>query len=100
MIIQFQSKKLQSQYEDFRKAQKAYPKEVAKKYISRINIIKHSKSIDELVQLPGLRCHALKGNRNGQWAINLTGYYRLIFTLIGDQCEIVQIEEVSKHYED
>ena len=64
-----------------------------------MNIIKLSQSIDDLKKLPGLRCHQLAGDRAGQWAVNLTGFYRLILTLEGDQLEIARIEEVSKHYE-
>ncbi len=52
------------------------------------------------MKLPGLRCHPLKGKRIGQYAINLNGFYRLIFTLTGETLEIVRIEEVSKHYDD
>jgi proteic killer suppression protein len=50
--------------------------------------------------LPGLRCHPLKGNRKGQYAVKLTGFYRLIFTVDGDCLDIALIEEVSKHYDD
>jgi len=53
-----------------------------------------------LKKLPGLRCHPLRGDREGQWAIKLTGNYRMIFTLRGDKMEIARIEEVSKHYDD
>jgi proteic killer suppression protein len=81
-------------------AVKAYGNEVARKYVQRINIIKQTKDFDELSALPGLRCHRLKGDREGQYAINMTGFYRLIFTLVGESLEIVQIEEVSKHYDD
>lgn len=73
---------------------------VARKYIQRINIIKQTQEIDELFKLPGLRCHPLRGNRQGQYAVNLTGFFRLIFTLHGDALEIAHIEEVSKHYGD
>lgn len=99
MDIQFKTRKLKKLYEDYRQAEKSFPKPVARKYIQRINIIKQARNFDELKNLPALRCHALKGDRSGQWAINLTGYYRLIFTLKGDRLEIVFIEEVSKHYE-
>jgi len=58
------------------------------------------KGLDELSRLPGLRCHPLKGNRVGQWALNLTGFYRLIFTLEGNRLHIACIEEVSKHHDD
>ncbi len=100
MKILFKTRKLQKQYEDIRQAEKSYPVSVARKYIQRINIIQQTSTFEELKNLPALRCHGLKGDRSGQWAINLSGYYRLIFTLKGDQLEIVQIEQVSKHYED
>jgi proteic killer suppression protein len=73
---------------------------VARRYIQRINIMKAARGLDELTRLPGLRCHPLKGQRAGQYAIDLTGFYRLIFTLRGESLTIVRIEEVSKHYGD
>lgn len=100
MEVLFRTRKLKKQYEDYRQAKKAYDEDVARRYIERINIIKSTRDIEELHKLPGLRCHELKGNRRGQWAINLTGKYRLIFTLTGKQLQIVHIEEVSKHYGD
>ena len=100
MEIRFRTPKLRLQYEDFREAEKAYGQNVARKYIERIILIKHARDMEELVRLPGLRCHRLKGNRKAQWAVNLTRFYRLIFTLVGKQLEVVQIEKVSKHYGD
>lgn len=100
MDTRFRTRKLQKQYENFREAEKAYGKEVARKFILRVNTIKIARDIEELKTLPALRCHPLKGNRKGQWAIKLTGFYRLIFTLKGKLLEIVLIEEVSKHYDD
>jgi proteic killer suppression protein len=98
--IQFRTKKLEKQYTRHLLAIKAYGSEVARKYVQRINIIKQTKDYDELSNLPGLKCHPLKGDREGQYAISLTGFYRLIFTLVGESLEILQIEEVSKHYDD
>ncbi len=100
MEIAFSTRKLEKAYREFKRAEKAYGPEVARKYIQRINIIKRANNMVELRKLPGLRCHPLKGKRKGQHAINLTGFYRLIFALRGEQLEIVQIEEVSKHYGD
>ena len=65
-----------------------------------INIIKSAADLEALKKQRSLRCHELKGDREGQWAINVTDRYRLIFSLQGDDLEIVQIEEVSKHYGD
>ncbi|RMD89791.1 MAG: plasmid maintenance system killer [Calditrichaeota bacterium] len=100
MEVRFRTRKLRKQYEKSREAEKAYGPEVARRYIQRINILKQAHDINEVCALPGLRCHSLKGNRQGQWAVKLTGYYRLIFTLEGENLEIVCIEEVSKHYDD
>ena len=100
MKILFRTKKLEKNFTNQREAEKAYGKEVARKYIYRINIIQQAKNIEEIKSLPGLRCHELTGNRKGQWSIHLTGFYRLIFTFHGKTLEIVRIEEVSKHYDD
>ena len=100
MEVTFRTRRLEKEYREHARAVKAYGTEVARKYIQRINIIKQVGNIEELVRLPALGCHSLKGDRHGQYAIKLTGFYRLIFTLKGDALEIAHIEEVSKHYGD
>lgn len=100
MEIAFRTRKLEREYQEYARAVKSYGPEVARRYILRINIIKQARDIEELMSLPALRCHALRGNYRGQYAIKLTGFYRLIFTLKGNALEIAQIEEVSKHYGD
>ncbi len=100
MDVTFKTKKLQKQYEASREAERAYGTDVARKYIQRVGIIKQARDIDELCAMPGLRCHELKGDRKGQRAMNLTGFYRLIFTLTGKALNVAHIEEVSKHYDD
>ena len=100
MEVKFRTRKLQRQYENHVEADKAYGEEVARRYIQRIELIKQVRDLDELKALPGLDCHPLKGDRKGHWAIRLTGFCRLIVSLQGDNLEIVQIEEVSKHYGD
>lgn len=100
MKVTFRTKKLEREYLKSEKAIKSYGIDVARKYIQRIGIIKQTRDINELLRLPGLRCHPLKGDRQGQFAVKLTGFYRLIFTLHGEELEIARIEEVSKHYDD
>jgi len=100
MEIRFRTRKLQKQYQNSREAEKVYGPEVARKYIQRINILKQVRDINEVCALPGLRCYPLKGNRQRQWTVKLTGYHRLIFTLEGKKSDIACIEEVSKHYDD
>ena len=100
MEIGFANKRLERCFREHRSAVRAFGDEVARRYIQRINIMKAARSLDELTRLPALRCHPLKGQRAGQYAIDLTGFYRLIFTLHGKSLTIARIEEVSKHYGD
>lgn len=99
MEIRFKTKKLQKQYLSSNEAIKAYGVQVAKKYIMRINILKSAKSFEDLYSIPTLKFHPLTGNREGEYAISLTGYYRLIITNDGEVFDIAKIEEVSKHYD-
>ncbi|SHG23134.1 proteic killer suppression protein [Marinomonas polaris DSM 16579] len=99
MEVEFKNKKLQKCYEIHSKGVREFGDVVASKYILRINTIMAASNIDELNRMPVIRCHPLHGNREGQYAINLTGQMRLIFTLDGDKLQIAKIEEVSKHYD-
>jgi len=96
--ICFRTKKLQKQYENAKEAEKAYGAQVARKYIQRIGLLKAAKSFDELYLIPSLKFHPLKGNRKGEYAMKLTGFWRLIITKDGDMFDIAKIEEVSDHY--
>lgn len=86
---------------------KKYGIEVAKKLPQRINQLKSFNSLDDVPISPPFRRHKLKGNRNNQFAIDITNQYRLIF-IIGNaniepnnfkEIKCIEIEEVSKHYE-
>ena len=98
--IDFRTNKLEKCFKESRQANKEFGAQVGRKYIQRIILIKAAKDLNAVMQLPGLRCHPLKGDRKGQYAVNLTGFYRLIFTVEGDKLNIAMIEEVSKHYDD
>ena len=100
MKVAFRTRKLQRAYEESDRAIRAYGSEVGRRYIQRINVIKAARSLEDLkIQRP-LRCHELQGKRAGQWAINLTDRYRLIFTVSGLEFDVVRVEEVTKHYGD
>ncbi|MBN2896137.1 MAG: type II toxin-antitoxin system RelE/ParE family toxin [Campylobacterales bacterium] len=100
MEISFRTKKLQKQYENSSEAVKAYGSQIARKFIMRVNTLKAAKNFDELYSLPGWDFHPLTGDRKGEYAIKLTGFWRLIITNDGDSFDIAKIEEVSKHYGD
>ena len=86
---------------------KKYGIEVAKRLPQRINELKSFNSLSDIPTNPPFRRHKLSGDRDGQFAINITNQYRLIFRqkdnniLVEDLRKIKEIEimEVSKHYE-
>lgn len=98
--VSFKTTRLKKEYEDHRKASKSYGEQIARKYVQRVNLLKQAENLDEVKTLPGLNCHPLKGDRKGQWAVKLSGFYRLIFTVSGNALNLARIEEVSKHYDD
>lgn len=100
MEVRFRTRKLERQYVESRLAERAYGKEVARKYIQRVNIIRACVDFGELMAQRPLACHPLRGDRAGQYAIKLTGFIRLIVTFEAGEIDVVCIEEVSKHYGD
>jgi proteic killer suppression protein len=98
--IAFRTKKLERCYEDHEYGRRTWGSAVAKKFIQRIDLLQEAANMLEVERLPGLKCHPLKGGREGQYGVSLHGRWRLAFTLQGNRAEIIRIEEVSKHYGD
>ena len=44
------------------------------------------------------RCHPLKGNRKGQYAMDLVHPYRLIFEQIEDEIKIANVMEIVDYH--
>lgn len=110
MDLTYKTKKLHDLCEDPRlnkELNKKYGAEVAKRLPQRIKELKAFPSVNDIPTNPPQRRHKLTGNREGEFAINITNQYRLIFRqkenniIIEDLRDIKKIEimEVSKHYE-
>lgn len=125
MDVEFKTNKLKKCYESLKKAIQEWGQEVGPRYIERVNLLKAIERLDDLQSFPQLHYHMLKGDREGQHAVRLTGFMRLIFTVEvkaveqeskelehlngeteqGDmskqivKVEVIRIEEVSKHYD-
>ncbi len=97
MKVSFRTTKLQRAYEESARAIRFFGPEVGRRYVQRINVIKASRHLEDLKAQRTLRCHELRGNRAGQWAVNLTDRYRLVFTVSGVELDVVRIEEVTNH---
>ena len=47
------------------------------------------------MNLPGMRLHPLKGKRKGQWAVSVSGNWRLVFEFDGEN--VTNIDLVDYH---
>ena len=45
------------------------------------------------IRLPSLRLHRLKGDRKGQWAVSVSGNYRITFRFVDGNAEDVDFED-------
>jgi proteic killer suppression protein len=99
MVVWFRDSVFKRCYENKKAGVKKWNQKVARLYVQRINLLYACTSIKDLSTLPQLHFHPLKGNREGQYAINLDGFWRLIVSF-DETMQKVCIEEVSKHYDD
>ncbi len=81
--MEFRTAKLRQACESFKKACRTWGQESAKRLVQRLNEIEAAETLDVLLQLPGARCHLLKHDRAGQFAVDLKHPKRLVFEPAG-----------------
>jgi proteic killer suppression protein len=92
--IEFSAKRLERASLDFAESSRIFGVPIGRKYIQRVLVIRAAENFSQLFGIQSLKLHPLKGNRAGQYAINLTGNYRLILEKIGeDKVLIVDVED-------
>ena len=96
--IQFRKNKLEKAYRNTKDGVRQLGADIHRKYVQRIDLICEARNIDELAMLPGLHWHSLKGGRAGQFAVTLTGNFRLILTVVEDLSNTVCVEEVIDYH--
>ena len=94
MELEYSTKRLAAASASIAESIRLFGVPTGRKYIQRITILR---AIDEFNQLYGhrtLQLHQLKGDRAGQYAINLIGNYRLIVEKIReDKILVVGVED-------
>lgn len=83
MDIQFRDKKLRELCEQRRLAEKKLGAPCARKLRARLSDIEAAGQVTDLV---AGNPHPLKGKRDGEFALNLAGGWRLVFTPANDPC--------------
>ena len=100
MELTVRTNRLHRCYADSAVASKEWGVEVARKYINRIDILYAVASSADLLALPHLEFHPLKGKRHGEYAITLHGRWRLIVSFEDKRMTVVSVREVNNHYGD
>jgi len=98
--IVYKTRKLEKICEDKKVSVKSYGIDMANKIKLRINEIRASDSVEEMIQYQIGRCHALVGDRFGEYAVDLVQPFRLIFTKDDDtkQIKVVKIMEITDYH--
>ncbi len=78
MKISFKTNKLEKQLTKAPEIAKTYGK-MAKKVNQRMKELRAVSNLEDLKKIPAARCHMLKGNRNEEFAVDISGNFRIIF---------------------
>lgn len=92
MKIRYRTKKLEKVCTNANKAQEKWGKKQSEKIFQRLQELSIVDTVDELITYRFGRCHALTGDRKGQYAMDLIHPYRLIFSITDDTVQIADVE--------
>ncbi|OGO23946.1 MAG: hypothetical protein A2Z28_02710 [Chloroflexi bacterium RBG_16_51_9] len=98
MKLEFASNRLSSASLSLSEANRLFGLPIGRKYIQRLAVLRAVDKFAELYGHRALRLHALKGNRTGQYAMTLTGNYRLIIEKVEE--DTVRITNVEDYHGD
>ena len=79
MDIAFRTRKLKRIFNSTKALHKTYGTRMAKAITIRLAILKAAKTLEQVPATPPDRRHRLRGDRDGQYAVDLVHPYRLIF---------------------
>lgn len=106
MEIIFKKPYLSDLFEGIVKPYKEYKSnpQLVKQYVHKINTLKSVTRIEQLYQIKSLHYEKKEGNLNGVSAIWVNEQYRILFNEVastsGDlTIDVLEIEDLSKHYE-
>lgn len=88
MNITYKSRKLEKSLTIDKELIKAYNKQ-AKKIKQRKTQLESAATLLDIDKLPQLRLHQYKGDRRGEWSIDIHKNWRLIFEIVNDPIPMI-----------
>lgn len=98
MIITYKNKSIEKVCTNAHAAEKKHGALMAEKIHQRIDEIAAADTVEMMIQFHIGRCHLLKGDRSGQYAVDLIQPYRLVFEKNGDEIQIAKIMEIVDYH--
>ena len=107
MNLEFKNTKIKKQCEDPKRAQKEYGPKIGLSLTQRVVELAAADTLADIQRIPAAGLHALKGTREGEYALNLAHPFRLIIRPVGscdqslislEQITVVRIEEVTDYH--
>lgn len=99
MEVRFRRSYLKRCAENASQATRRWGHPAGNNYVENIALIKEAQRFSDLYQHSHLRLHPLRGNRRGEFAMQIHGRLRLIVEH-DEANQTVLIKEVSPHYGD
>jgi toxin HigB-1 len=90
VIKSFRHKGIQKFFETGSKAG-IQPKHAARLAV-QLNVLDEAIGVEDM-QMPGWKCHALRGELEGFWAVSVSGNWRLTFTFEARNAVLVDYED-------
>ena len=98
MEVTYKNKRIKKICTDANYAEKKHGLEMAEKIHQRIGEIKAADNVEIMVQFHIGRCHLLKSDRKGEYAMDLVHPYRLVFEKHGEEIQIANILEIVDYH--
>ncbi len=96
--VTYKTRKLEKVCTDAKAAEKAHGREMAELIHQRIDEIKAADTVEMMILFHIGRCHPLKHDRKGQYAVDLVHPYRLVFEKHGGTIQIAHILEITDYH--
>ena len=97
MDLIFRTRSLQRCFEKESEAKRKWGENVGRRYVERVTFICLADTWDDLLEFRFLDLHQLIGDRQGQFAVKLTGKHRLI-VMPGDTERVIVIHDVEDYH--
>lgn len=98
IVIAYRTNKLRRICENAEVAAQEYGEQMAARIQLRIDQISAADNVEQLIKYHIGRCHPLRSNRKGQYAMDLIHPYRLIFEKVNDCSVEIRIEEIVDYH--